>query len=39
MYFDFPIIQDLIRIPVRGETMTFNDVDSSSDLGHVVPRT
>lgn len=39
MYLDFPIIQDLIRIPVRGETMTFNDVDSSSDLGHVVPRT
>jgi len=37
MYFDFPIIGDLIRIPVRGETVTFNAVDTSSDLGHVVP--
>lgn len=28
MYFDVPIIGDMIRIPVRGETMTFNEINS-----------
>lgn len=28
MYFDFPIIGEFIRIPVIGETMTFNTVNS-----------
>ena len=28
MYFDVPIIEDLIKIPVRGETLTFNKIES-----------
>lgn len=32
MYFDLPVISDLIKIPVRGETLTFNDTTTSSDL-------
>ena len=28
MYFDVPIIGDMIRIPVNGETMTFNEINS-----------
>ena len=28
MYFDVPIVQDLVRIPVRGETMTFTDINT-----------
>ena len=28
MYFDIPIISQLLRLPVSGETMIFNEVDS-----------
>ena len=28
MYFDVPIINDLIKIPVMGETVTFNEINS-----------
>ncbi len=28
MYFDVPIVGDLIRIPVSGETMTFTDINT-----------
>ena len=28
MYFDFPVIGDFIRIPVTGETMIFNEINS-----------
>ena len=28
MYFDIPIISGLLRIPVSGETMIFNEIDS-----------
>ena len=28
MYFDIPVIQELIKIPVKGETMTFSQITS-----------
>ena len=28
MYFDIPIISQLLRLPVSGETMIFNEIDS-----------
>ncbi len=28
MYFDIPVIQDFIKIPVKGETMTFSQITS-----------
>lgn len=28
MYFDIPIISGLLRLPVNGETMIFNEIDS-----------
>lgn len=31
MYFDLPIIGDLIEIPVSGETMTFRDIHNIED--------
>lgn len=28
MYFDIPVIQELIKIPIKGETMTFSQITS-----------
>ena len=36
MYFDIPIISQLAKIRVSGETMIFNPTNDTSHLGHII---